>query len=96
MAQVDTPVGAVLVIGGGIGGIQAALDLGSLGFRVYLVERAPRSGARWPSSIRPFPPLIVPYEYSGRRWRMPVGIPISGSSRIAKWLRLRGNRAIIR
>ena len=31
--------GAVLVQGGGIAGIQAALDLANSGFKVYLVER---------------------------------------------------------
>jgi heterodisulfide reductase subunit A-like polyferredoxin len=32
-------VGAVLVLGGGIAGIQASLDLADLGYYVYLVER---------------------------------------------------------
>ena len=32
------PVGAVMVVGAGIGGIQASLDLAESGFRVYLVE----------------------------------------------------------
>lgn len=31
-------VGAVLVVGGGIGGMQASLDLAKAGFRVYLLE----------------------------------------------------------
>ncbi|MBM3315910.1 FAD-binding protein, partial [candidate division WOR-3 bacterium] len=31
-------VGAVLVIGGGIGGVQASLDLADSGYKVYLVE----------------------------------------------------------
>jgi len=38
------PTGAVLVLGGGIGGIQASLDLADSGFKVYLVER-PQQGA---------------------------------------------------
>ena len=33
-------VGAVLVVGGGIAGIQASLDLANAGFFVYLVEKA--------------------------------------------------------
>jgi len=57
MAEVKTPVGAVLVIGGGIGGIQAALDLGSLGFRVYLVERAPQIGGKMAQLDKTFPTL---------------------------------------
>lgn len=31
-------IGAVLVVGGGVGGIQAALDLAESGYYVYLVE----------------------------------------------------------
>jgi heterodisulfide reductase subunit A len=31
-------VGAVMVVGGGIAGMQAALDLAEAGFHVYLVE----------------------------------------------------------
>ena len=36
--------GTVLVIGGGIAGIQTSLDLTELGFKVYLVERGPSIG----------------------------------------------------
>ena len=32
-------VGAVMVVGGGIAGIQASLDLADSGFPVYLVEK---------------------------------------------------------
>ena len=35
---------AVLVIGGGIGGIKAALDLAEAGHKVYLCERSPSIG----------------------------------------------------
>nr|WP_281178286.1 FAD-dependent oxidoreductase [Candidatus Desulfofervidus auxilii] len=31
-------IGAVMVVGGGIAGIQAALDLAEVGYFVYLVE----------------------------------------------------------
>ncbi len=37
---------AVLVIGGGIAGIQASIDLANLGFQVHLVERTPSIGGR--------------------------------------------------
>ena len=30
--------GAVMVVGGGVGGMQAALDLANSGFKVYLVD----------------------------------------------------------
>ena len=35
---------AALVIGGGVSGIQAALDLADNGFQVYLVEKQPSIG----------------------------------------------------
>src|SRR5512137_2674112 len=38
-------VGAVTVIGGGIGGIQSALDIANSGFKDYLVEERPNIGA---------------------------------------------------
>ena len=37
---------AVLVIGAGIAGIQASIDLADMGFRVHLVERTPSIGGR--------------------------------------------------
>ena len=33
-------IGAVMVVGGGIAGIQASLDLADSGFYVYLVEKS--------------------------------------------------------
>ena len=49
-----------LVIGGGIAGIQAALDIADAGHQVVLVERSPPSAATWPSSRRPSPPSTAP------------------------------------
>ena len=46
---------SVLVVGGGIAGIQAALDLGEAGFRVYLVEREPVIGGKMAMLSRTFP-----------------------------------------
>ncbi|MHC4435450.1 MAG: NADH-quinone oxidoreductase subunit NuoE family protein [Planctomycetota bacterium] len=37
-------VGAVLVVGGGVGGMQASLDLAESGYKVYLVEKGPSIG----------------------------------------------------
>lgn len=34
------PVGSVAIVGGGIAGIQAALDLADSGFYVYLLEKS--------------------------------------------------------
>ncbi|MGD9307171.1 MAG: FAD-dependent oxidoreductase, partial [Desulfobacterales bacterium] len=41
---VDKNFGDVMVVGGGISGIQASLDLASAGFKVYLVEKGPAIG----------------------------------------------------
>jgi heterodisulfide reductase subunit A len=38
--------GAVMVVGGGIGGMRAALDLAEAGIKVYLVEKDPGLGGR--------------------------------------------------
>jgi heterodisulfide reductase subunit A len=59
-----TPNGALasirqsaLVIGGGIAGIQAALDIADAGFKVYLVERSPSIGGRMSQLDKTFPTL---------------------------------------
>ena len=50
------PIGKrVLVIGAGIAGIQAALDLGDSGFEVYLVEKNPSIGGHMAQLSRTFP-----------------------------------------
>jgi heterodisulfide reductase subunit A len=46
-----------LVIGGGIAGIQAALDLGNTGFKVILVERSPSIGGHMSQLSETFPTL---------------------------------------
>ena len=47
--------GSVLVIGGGIAGIQTSLDLTELGLKVYLVERTPSIGGRMAQLDKTFP-----------------------------------------
>ena len=47
--------GDVMVVGGGISGIQASLDLASSGFRVYLVEKAPAIGGHMAQLDKTFP-----------------------------------------
>ena len=49
------PVGAVLVIGGGIGGMQAALDLADSGFYVYMTEKKPAIGGVMAQLDKTFP-----------------------------------------
>jgi len=48
---------AALVIGGGIAGIQAALDIADAGYPVYLVEREPSVGGRMAQLDKTFPTL---------------------------------------
>ncbi|NPV53173.1 MAG: CoB--CoM heterodisulfide reductase iron-sulfur subunit A family protein [Firmicutes bacterium] len=51
----DKNVGAVLVVGGGIGGMQAALDLANSGFKVYIVEAKPAIGGVMAQLDKTFP-----------------------------------------
>jgi len=48
---------AVLVVGGGISGIQASLDLASRGFKVYIVEKSPSIGGRMAQLDKTFPTM---------------------------------------
>ncbi|MFH0730588.1 MAG: CoB--CoM heterodisulfide reductase iron-sulfur subunit A family protein [Pseudomonadota bacterium] len=45
----------VMVVGGGISGIQAALDLANTGFRVYLVDKSPAIGGKMSQLDKTFP-----------------------------------------
>ncbi len=47
--------GDVLVVGGGISGIQASLDLATEGFKVYLVEKSPAIGGHMSQLDKTFP-----------------------------------------
>jgi heterodisulfide reductase subunit A-like polyferredoxin len=51
----DAKIGAVLIVGGGIGGIQASLDLAESGYKVYLVESKPSIGGVMPQLDKTFP-----------------------------------------
>lgn len=44
-----------MVVGGGISGIQAALDMAAAGFKVYLVERGPSIGGHMAQLDKTFP-----------------------------------------
>ncbi|MHC4161507.1 MAG: FAD-dependent oxidoreductase, partial [Planctomycetota bacterium] len=44
-----------MVVGGGISGIQAALDLATSGYKVYLVEKAPTIGGKMAQLDKTFP-----------------------------------------
>lgn len=47
--------GAVMVVGSGIAGMQAALDAANSGFRVYLVEKSPAIGGVMAQLDKTFP-----------------------------------------
>jgi heterodisulfide reductase subunit A len=47
--------GDVMVVGGGISGIQASLDLATAGYKVYLVEKSPAIGGHMAQLDKTFP-----------------------------------------
>ena len=51
----DGNYGDVMVVGGGISGIQASLDLATAGFKVYLVEKLPAIGGHMAQLDKTFP-----------------------------------------
>ena len=54
-AAVDRKVGAVAVLGAGISGMQASLDLGEMGFKVYLIDNKPCIGGTMAQLDKTFP-----------------------------------------
>ncbi len=51
----DSNFGDVMVVGGGISGIQASLDLADAGFKVYLVEKSPAIGGHMAQLDKTYP-----------------------------------------
>ncbi len=51
----DKNFGDVMVVGGGISGLQAALDLANSGFKVYLIEKEPSIGGHMAMLDKTFP-----------------------------------------
>jgi heterodisulfide reductase subunit A len=51
----ESHFGDVMVVGAGISGIQAALDLADTGFKVYLVEKSPAIGGKMAQLDKTFP-----------------------------------------
>ena len=54
-AVAQEPIGAALVVGGGIAGVQTSLDLADSGIRVYLAEREPAIGGKMAQLDKTFP-----------------------------------------
>jgi len=54
-SSTDGKVGAVVVVGGGVAGMQASLDLAESGYKVYLVEKSPAIGGAMAQLDKTFP-----------------------------------------
>jgi heterodisulfide reductase subunit A len=55
MTAAESQFGDVMVVGGGMSGIQAALDLATSGYKVYLVEKDPTIGGKMAQLDKTFP-----------------------------------------
>jgi len=53
--SIEGNFGDVMVVGGGISGVQASLDLAASGFKVYLVEESPSIGGHMAQLDKTFP-----------------------------------------
>ena len=51
----ESNFGDVMVVGGGISGIQASLDLADSGYKVYLVEQSPAIGGKMAQLDKTYP-----------------------------------------
>jgi len=51
----ESNFGDVMVVGGGISGIQASLDLAAAGYKVYLVEKSPAIGGHMAQLDKTYP-----------------------------------------
>jgi heterodisulfide reductase subunit A-like polyferredoxin len=51
----DGKFGDAMVVGGGISGIQASLDLANSGYKVYLVEKSPAIGGHMAQLDKTYP-----------------------------------------
>jgi heterodisulfide reductase subunit A len=54
-AMAKDVIGSVMVVGGGIAGMQAAIDLADSGYYVYLVEKGSSIGGRMSQLDKTFP-----------------------------------------
>ncbi|MGQ9459785.1 MAG: CoB-CoM heterodisulfide reductase HdrA2 [Candidatus Bathyarchaeaceae archaeon] len=56
--EIEVPITRkALIVGGGVAGIQAALDLADTGYKVYLVEKEPSIGGRMAQIDKTFPTM---------------------------------------
>ncbi len=55
VTMTEKPVGSAMVVGGGIAGMQATLDLAESGYRVYMVEKSAGIGGAMAQLDKTFP-----------------------------------------
>jgi heterodisulfide reductase subunit A len=55
LKRADRISGSVMIVGGGVAGMQAALDLADSGYYVYLVEKSPAIGGVMSQLDKTFP-----------------------------------------
>ena len=55
MVNNSKPIGAAMVVGGGIAGVQAALDMANSAVKVYLVEQLSAIGGKMVQLDKTFP-----------------------------------------
>jgi len=67
-------IGSVIVVGGGITGMQSAIDLADSGYYVHLVEKSPSIGAQSLDWIRHSPPMAAQCELSLPNWSRSANI----------------------
>jgi heterodisulfide reductase subunit A len=53
------PVGSVMVVGGGISGMQTSLDLAEAGYKVHLVEKKSAIGGHMAQLDKTFPTISL-------------------------------------
>ena len=51
----ESNFGDVMVVGGGVSGVKASLDLATAGFKVYLIDKAPAIGGHMAQLDKTFP-----------------------------------------
>ena len=70
MTKDKEKIGAVMVAGAGIAGIQASLDLANSGMKVYLVEKGISIGGVMAQLDKPFPQMTaLPVFYPPSWWK---------------------------
>jgi heterodisulfide reductase subunit A2 len=88
--------GAVLVVGAGIGGMQASLDLADSGFKVYLADKSPAIGGIMAQLDKTFPTNDCSMCIMSPKLVETGAISTLTSSRCPKSRRSRGPRVTLR